>query len=51
MIFLGEQLPLLAFVGLALVILAARGPVPARFRALTAPGESMTKAQNGNERT
>jgi drug/metabolite transporter (DMT)-like permease len=33
MIFLGERLPMLAFVGLALVILAARGPMPARFRA------------------
>jgi drug/metabolite transporter (DMT)-like permease len=32
MLFLGERLPLLAFVGLALVILAARGPVPSRWR-------------------
>lgn len=37
MIFLGERLPLLAFLGLALVILAARGPVPARFRASQSP--------------
>jgi drug/metabolite transporter (DMT)-like permease len=51
MIFLGERLPLLAFLGLILVILAARGPVPARFRALTPPHERMTKAQNGNEQT
>ncbi len=50
MIFLGEQLPLLAFIGLALVILAARGPVPARFRALTAPREGVTNAQNEQAR-
>ena len=50
MIFLGEQLPLLAFIGLALVILAARGPVPARFRALTAPRDGVTNAQNGQAR-